>query len=218
MTQDTEITTPIDPADEQGLVLIKTKVPRRTALLLDELLKRQRLTIYEYLQMAVSLYITFAKSDYAWIETSDQFKHPLFHAYSQLMQHAEGSEEFIRTFRQMEGMRDVRGYNLADRIESLVTTFKGGQTVTMQNPGLFAEFSYSANDALDSIISHVAPLSRVVEQLKGIYAPDKTTADILLTALCDHLEDIKGKTPTASYTQNTYGEAPKRRTSPRIPK
>lgn len=218
---DTNLSAPVPSASADGtgapdLIMVKTKLPERTVLLLDELLSQQHLTRYEFLQMCVSLYITFAKSDHAWIETSDQFKHPFLHAFDQLMDQCGTSKEFLRTFRQMEGLQDIKHYNLEDRIESVVTTFKGGQTATMQNPGLFAEFSYSANDALDSVISHITPLQRVLSKLQAHYGPDKTTCEILLLALCDHLEDITHKQPQGTYTQNEYGNVPKRTRTPTI--
>ena len=197
------------PSTPDTLAMIKTKLPERTVRLLDELLGQQGLTRYEFVQMCVMLYLSFARSDQAWTATTEEFRHPFLQAFSHLMDTARTNREFIRTFRQLEGMQDIKQYDLADRIESVVTPFKGGATVTMQNPGLFEEFSYSANDALDSILSHIPPLTQVMREIREHYPPDKTTTDIVLTALADHLTDLRGH-PQGHYAQNEYGRTPVR--------
>ena len=205
------MTTTQDPETDQQLAVLKTKLPERTRALIDDILHTQGTTIYEYLQQCCAMVLTYAHSDRAWVKTADALKHPLLQHLYILLDEAAQNKEFVRTFRSLEGMQDITGHTLEERIESVTITFRGGQTATMQQPGgLLAEMSYSANDALDTVIYHIAPLASILEQLQAIYGPDRSTAEILHTALADHLEDMQHAANLPHIAQNEYGVVPVR--------
>lgn len=204
MTPPTENTTTTDE-----LAVLRTKVPEPVKARLEHILSQQGMTTYEYLQLCVFLLFTFSQADEQWIRTADTFKRPFMQMLYSLLTETQDNKEFLRTIRQLEGMQDIRNYDLTQRIESIVVAFKGGSTATMQSPGIFAEMSYNASDALDSIINHIEPLRRVITQIKGIVGESTPTADILHLSLSDHLEDVRHG-GSSGYAMNEYGNVPVR--------